>query len=181
MKAVQGAVDVLLQTYDPKHDYYKQIREALTKSVAAGSDDPVKLAAQNAAPKKRGHYERIATGWMSWSARKEARIVHQPARWSLGQLDISLTPLLEIPRGRDAVLVVPYLKTAELDRQAARAIAHIMAAAYQFPPGMAGLLDVRRAKLIRGTARHEQNYDAWLESEGAAFAALFDRLYRAAS
>jgi len=179
-RAVKTAVEMFANSYDPRNDFYKRMRTALERSVVINSDEPLELAIRNAPENKRGHYAQIAQGWQNWRPRQLASRSAEHAVWRSGSVAVKVNPLLATTVDKMEITAAVYLKAPDLSDNAAQAMNRIMELALGCSVGETAVLDVRRAKLKRGSKRRIRDYDDWLESEIAAFEDLFVRMQRAA-
>jgi len=172
--AVQNVIANEFGSYDPSHDFYRQFRVAITDGVVNGDDElRVRRAVDTCAPKRRPHYESLATGWNRWRRRKTLEVFSQPSLWHDSGLDVRVSPQFIFHAKRETFLVWPYFKDAELSRDGIQAAIRLMELTHPEVDADPAVLDVRRGKLYQAPKRpRRKGFDAWLSGEAAAFLAM---------
>ncbi|MBF9319424.1 hypothetical protein R2360_16645 [Mycobacteroides chelonae] len=178
---VRDVIDMYESEYDPSHDFYKQVREALRDGIPGGDDvRRVRAAVEAAHARRRRNYGEIADGWESWRQRKDLVLQPQSRKWREQELEVSVSPLFIWRHGRQRELVWVYYKDAELSVEAAQAVTRILELTYGWEFGTPAALDIRRSQLHRARRRRPRDYDRWLEGEVSAFLRMFRSLGPAA-
>lgn len=179
---VRQQIKIYGQNYQPGPAFYGDFVEAVRRGRVTGADELVLqrvIAAQPDGPRKE-HYGHLARHWL---ALPELRLSIAPTGgtiWRTPRLAVSIRPDFAVTETNSVVMVVKlWLKEQPLTRDAARGclrlLTHHMAALS--PGGTAIVVDVRREKVHRvGRRPFKRGFDAYLESEAEAMAALWQRL-----
>lgn len=180
--AVQNVIANESGSYEPSHDFYRQIRVAITDGIANCDDElRVRRAVDKCTPKRRPHYHALAAGWNSWRRGKDLEIFSQPLLWSASGLSVRVSPQFIFHGKRQNFLVWPHFKDAELSRDGIQAAIRLMELTHRDVDADPAVLDVRRGKLHQAPKRPRRKvFDAWLSGEAAAFLAMVDSIRSAA-
>lgn len=172
--AVRNVIANEFGSYKPSHDFYRQFRTAITEGIANRDDElRVRRAVDDCIPKRRPHYEALATGWNGWRRGKKLEVFSQSVLWHDSGLDVRVSPQFTFQTKREALLVWPYFKDAELSRDGIQAAIRLMELTHPEVDAVPGVLDVRRSKLYQAPKRpRRKGFDAWLSGEAAAFLAM---------
>ncbi|OCB14529.1 hypothetical protein A5717_10335 [Mycolicibacterium porcinum] len=176
--AVRNVIANEFGHYEPSHDFYRQFRVAITEGIANGDDElRVRRAVDDCIPKRRPHYEALATGWNDWRGGKKLEVFSRPALWHDSGLDVRVSPQFTFQSNRETLLVWPHFKDAELSRDGIQTAIRLMELTYPKIDAAPAVLDVRRAKLHQAPKRpRRKGFDAWLSGEAAAFLAMIDSI-----
>lgn len=171
--AVQQVIENESGIYEPSHDFYRQFRIAITEGIANGDDAlRVRRAVDGCIPKRRSHYEALATGWNHWRRSKDLEVFSQRREWHDSGLEVTVSPQFIYRARRDTFLVWPYFKEAELSRDAIQAATRLIEQTHPDSEHRTAVLDVRRGTLHQAASRRRRGFDAWLTSEATAFISL---------
>jgi hypothetical protein len=175
--AVQNVISNDFGGYDPSHDFYRQFRTAISEGIANG-DDPLRVrrAVEEVSPRRRAHYEALASGWTGWRRNKDLAVFSQPRDWPSAGLDVRVSPQFTWRHRNDSYLVWPYLKGPELSRDGIQAAIRLVELTHPDSGRQPALLDVRRGRIYHAAKRRRRGFDAWLRSEAAAFISLLESI-----
>lgn len=179
---IRQQIRIYAQTYQPGPAFYGDFVEAVRRGRVTGADELVLqrvIAAQPDGPRKE-HYADLARHWL---AVPELRLPIAPtgrAIWRTPRLAVSIRPDFAVAETNGGVVVVKlWLKEQPLARDAARGCLRLLDRhmAELSSGGIAIVVDVRREKVHRvGRRPFKRGFDAYLESEAEAMAALWQRL-----
>jgi len=162
-------------------NYYRRAANAVRSGRAAGQDEVALRALVNAADERtKPHYTAIADGWLRYLGRRSPRLIEVGrARLRLGGLEIGVTPQLGLRKSdghRYAAWL--YFKEEPLAKDAAQLALWLLDAAMPqlLPGGEPLVVDVRRAKEFRLTARDRDRLRPWAQSEASAFMTLWEEV-----
>lgn len=172
--AVQNVIANEFSSYEPSHDFYRQFRVAITDGIAKSDDElRVRRAVDECTPKRRPHYEALATGWNRWRRGKKLEMFSQPLLWHDSGLDVRVSPQFILHAEHEPLLVWLHFKDAELSRDGIQAAIRLMEFTHPEVDADPAVLDVRRGKLHQAPKRpRRKGFDAWLSGEAAAFLAM---------
>ncbi|MCF6385360.1 hypothetical protein L2K20_00135 [Mycobacterium sp. MBM] len=171
--AVQNVIANESGDYDPSHDFYRQFRIAVAEGIANRNDEiRVRQAVEQCTPKRRKHYEALASGWIRWRRGKDLEIFSQPREWHCDGLDVRVSPQFVWRKKGDTYLVWSYFKDAELTRDGIQSAIRLIEMTHADSGHQVALLDVRRGNIHHAAKRRRKGFDAWLTSEAAAFISL---------
>lgn len=174
--AVQNVIANESGDYEPSHDFYRQFRIAVAEGIANRNDEMrVRQAVERCNPKRKKHYEALASGWIGWRRGKDLDVFSQPRVWRCDGLDVKASPQFVWRKKGDSFLVLPYLKEAELTRDGIQAAIRIIEMTHADSGHEVAMLDVRRGT-VHNAKRRRKGFDAWLTSEGAAFISLLESI-----
>ncbi|WP_148286665.1 hypothetical protein [Mycobacterium canetti] len=163
--------------YEPSHDFYRQFRIAIAEGIANGDDAlRVRRAVDECTPKRRSHYEALATGWSRWRRGKNLEVFSQPLSWHASGLEVRVSPQFTYWVKAEPLLVWPYFKDAELSRDRIQAAIRLTEMTHPNSGRRPAVLDVRRGTLYQAAKRRRKGFDAWLTSEAAAFISLLESI-----
>jgi hypothetical protein len=160
-------------------NYYRRAANAVRSGRAAGQDEVALRALVNAADERtKPHYTAIAEGWLRYLGRRSPRLVDVGrGRLRLGGLEVGVSPQLGLRKsdGRRYATWL-YFKEEPLGRDAAQLALWLLDAAMPdvLPGGAPLVIDVRRAKEFRLTARDRERLRSWAQSEASAFMTLWE-------
>jgi hypothetical protein len=179
---VRQQIRIYDQNYQPGPAFYRDFVEAVRRSRASGADELVLqrvIAALPDGPRKE-HYGDLARHWL---ALPELRLPIASAGgtiWRTSRLAVSIRPDFAIHETDNSVLLVKlWLREQPLAHDAARGCLRLLDRhmAALSPGGTAIVVDVRREKVHRvGRRPFKRGFDAYLETEAEAMAALWQRL-----
>jgi hypothetical protein len=164
--------------YDPSHDFYKGLREAIVRGQVLG-DPRVQLQeaiARARDPRRQNAYQLCGTEYLKFVSRRTVEWVAKPKGWTWheGEVEVRVNPeAIFSVRGRDYLLKMWFSKKP-LGQQGRRAVAHLLAEgakAGQQP----GLLDVRHGAISPPLAVQSQT-DLFLRVEADALASMWRRI-----
>jgi hypothetical protein len=175
--AVQNAIANEFGRYDPSHDFYRQIRLAITEGIANGDDSlRVRRAIDECTPRRRSHYETVGGGWNRWRRGKDLKIFSRSIPWGTGGLEVRVAPQFVWQQKRESHLVWPYFKDAELSRDGIQAAIRLIEITHPDSECRPAVLDVRRGAIHNAARRRRRGFDAWLTGEAAAFISMLDSI-----
>lgn len=179
---VRQQIKIYGQPYHPGPAFYHDFVAAVRRGRVTGADELILqrvIAAQPDGPQKE-HYGDLARHWL---ALPELRLPVAPTGgtiWRTPRLAVSIRPDFAVSKTDDSVMVVKlWLREQPLTRDAARGCLRLLDRnmAALSPGGIPIVVDVRREKIHRvGRRPFKQGFDAYLESEAEAMAALWQRL-----
>ena len=179
---IRQQIRIYGQSYQPGPAFYGDFVEAVRRARVTGADELVLrglVAAQRDGPRK-DHYGDLARHWL---ALPELRLPIAPTGgtiWRTPRLDVSVRPDFAVAEANGNVVVVKlWLKEQPLTHDAARSCLRLLTRhmAALSPGGAPVVVDVRREKVHRvGRRPYKRGFDAYLESEAEAMAALWQRL-----
>lgn len=150
-----------------------KFRIAMAEGIANGDDElRVRRAVDGCSPRRRSHYEALASGWIRWRRGKKLEVFSQPRDWYNEGLDVRVSPQFIWHDRRASYLVWPYLKDPELSRDGIQAAIRLIEMTHADSGIQPTLLDVRRGTFHRAVKRRRKGFDGWLNSEAAAFISL---------
>ncbi|GFG50146.1 hypothetical protein CQY20_31975 [Mycolicibacterium agri] len=175
--AVQNVIANEFGGYEPSHDFYRQFRIAIAEGIANGDDAlRIRRAVDECTPKRRSHYEALATGWNRWRRGKNLEVFSQPLPWHASGLEVRVSPQFIYRAKSEPLLVWPYFKDAELSRDGIQAAIRLTEMTHPNSERRPAVLDVRRGTLHHAAKRRRKGFDAWLTSEAAAFISLLESI-----
>jgi hypothetical protein len=175
--AVQNVIANEFGSYDPSHDFYRQIRLAITEGIAVGDDNlRVRRAVDECTPRRRSHYEAVASGWNRWRRGKDLEVFLRPIPWHASGLEVRVSPQFVWRQKRERHLVWTYFKDAELSRDGIQAAIRLIEITHPDSDCRPAVLDVRRGTVHHASSRRRMGFDAWLTGEVAAFISMVDSI-----
>jgi hypothetical protein len=175
--AVQNVIANEFGGYEPSHDFYRQFRIAIAEGITNQNDDVrVRHAVEQCNPRRRGHYEALATGWTRWRKGRQLEVFSQPRGWQSEGLQVRVSPQFIWHDKKDSFVVWPYLKGPELSRDGIQAAIRLIEMTHPDTGQQPAMLDVRRGTIHRAAKRRRKGFDAWLTSEAAAFISLLESI-----
>ena len=166
--------------FSPAGSYYEDWERA-ARNGRFHSDDADRLAkvcAKPAQDHRRAAYGELTRGWLRWLGATPAVAVKVGASvWSTGALEVSVRPRLGLRRKDGGVDVLwMYVKGPPLPKEAGLAALRVLelTMAGLCPGGSPVVLDVRRGEQMRRPSRWRNGFDAWIASEAAGLAAIWD-------
>lgn len=141
------------QKYDPRHDYYKPLREAAVRTLVTHDASHVHQAAERAHQSRQDHYFACATGLEKWITKTAYQVIERPksVRWKSGELVINVTPELLLRVGSSSTLVKLYLRQDPLTRDGRNAFSFLVSTTHRYvAEAEPQLLLLRTAQLQRG-------------------------------
>lgn len=179
---VRQQIRIYGQSYQPGPAFYGDFVDALRRARVTGADELVMqrvIAAQPEGPRKE-HYRQLAHHWLAVS---ELRLPIAPsggAIWRTAPLAVSVRPDFAVTQPDGSITVVKlWLKESPLRRDAIRGCLWLLDRHMTelSPGGSPVVVDLRREKVYQLGARpFKRGFDAYLEAEAAAMAALWQRL-----
>jgi hypothetical protein len=179
---VRQQIRIYGQSYQLGPAFYHDFVDAVRRGRVTGADELVMqhvIGAQIDGPRK-DHYNDLARHWL---ALRELRLPIAPsggAVWRTPHLAVSVRPDFAVTNADESVILVKlWLKEQPLRRDAARACLWLLDRhmADLSVGGTAIVVDVRREKIHRiGRIPFKSGFDAYLEAEAGAMAALWQRL-----
>jgi hypothetical protein len=166
--------------YDPRHDFYKRLREAIVKNHQDGNT-PANLndfLETVSAESKVDNYKQRVRSYQSWWKRHE--IVWRGGRsrtWNAGALEISIRPELLVDLDEVPHAIKLYFNKDRLSADRANVLLRLLELGYRrgtSDPEI-GVLDVVQRRLIT-TTRDLSYLDAVFTGEAAAFDAMYQKL-----
>ena len=160
-------------------NYYRRAANAVRSGRAANQDATALRALVNAADEKvKPHYAAIAEGWLQYLGRRSPRLVEVGrGRCRIGALEIGVSPQIGL-RKSDGRRYAPwlYFKEEPLTKDSAQLALWVLEQAMPdvLPGGEALVIDVRRAKEYKLSARDRERLRPWARSEASAFLTLWD-------
>ena len=179
---VRQQIRIYGQSYQPGPAFYGDFVEAVRRGRVTGADELVLQGVIEAQPdgSRKEHYGDLVRHWLALS---ELRLPIAPTGktiWRTPRLAVSIRPDFAVTETDGSVLLVKlWLKEQPLTRDAARGCLRLLDRhmAALSPGGTAIVVDVRREKVHRvGRRPFKRGFDAYLESEAEAMAALWQRL-----
>jgi hypothetical protein len=179
---VRQQIRIYGQNYQPGPAFYGDFVEAVRRGRVTGADELALrrvIAAQPDGPRK-DHYGDLARHWLALQELRRPIAPSGGAMWRTGRLAVSIRPDFAVAETDGSVMVVKlWLKEQPLTYDAARGCLRLLARhmAALSPGGTPIVVDVRREKVHRvGRRPFKRGFDAYLESEAEAMAALWQRL-----
>lgn len=162
------------QDYDPRKDFYKQLRERVVAQFVAGWSVKELLEALESVTtqRKEKSYEACAEGLHDWSKGKSISAKRAPNKvWSANGLNVKVNPELRMVVDDQQYLVRLHFKADELSTARRDSMLYLLSTAA--PSGVVpAILDTQRGRLIT-LGEMDPNLGALLASDAAAFAALY--------
>lgn len=175
--AVQNVLTNEFGSYDPSHDFYRQIRLAITEGIVNGDDNlRVRRAVDECTPRRRSHYQTIASGWTRWRRGKDLEAFARSIPWTARGLEVRVLPHFVWRQKRDRHLVWTYFKDGELSRDGIQAAVRLLEITHPDSGCRPAVLDVRRGTIHHASRRRRRGFDAWLTGEAAAFISMLDSI-----
>jgi hypothetical protein len=167
--------------YQPAHDFYKGIREAIVLGHA-NDDLAVRLqeAIRRANARRRPSYEESAAGYLRFTRRRTFDWLEKPRsfRWDEGDLRVRVNPEIRaLLRGRATVLKL-WFSAKPIPTQGRRAMLHLLRHAYRHED--VAVFAVQRGEILRPGVPIPQA-EAFLGSEADAFLGAWRRLPQSSS
>lgn len=165
------------EQYDPRTDYWRQLREAIQDEFKHGWRGDQSLSAISRVspnPKKVENYALCVDGLRRWTkgqtfgnARRES------GRWDAYGLTVRVNPELLLTVGDSLHSVKLYFGADKLSKASTRTMLHLLATANG--AASPAILDLRRGNLVtRGAAIPD--LDVLLRAEAAQFMAMWNEL-----
>lgn len=168
-----------VKKYRPARDYYRGIRNAIIDTLMRDlGKDHIEKVASLAHANRVAHYLECANGFQKWWGRKDIEWIDkpEPTIWRSGILEVRINPELLIYVNGMSHAIKMYFKKPELSKRRSDATIYLLEhAGIRSSVDTVGVLDVRRGKLFIPPTR-ASNLSAYLASEAAAFAAMWDAL-----
>lgn len=165
--------------YEPAADFYRGIRNAIIKDLSEDSGyTSVTQAVSDAHPRRYSNYNECAEGFKRWVRGKDMSWIGrpEPALWPSGGLQVRVNPEIMVEINGKVFAIKMYFKAPKLVKRRSDAMLHLLETV---PVGSTvdtvGVLDVRRGRLFTPPTR-TPNLDAYLASEAAAFATMWNLL-----
>lgn len=157
--------------YEPAHDFYKGLREAIERGHRRGSlrheiDDAIHMADT----RKRPSYQECRDGYLRFMARRSSEYLGhpRPSYWESGSLMVRVNPEVRMrTSGRDLRLKL-WFATVPPSRTTSQVLSHLLGDR----ASGGGVLIVREPKLIAGVATPSE-IEALLAAEADAFIRLW--------
>jgi hypothetical protein len=164
--------------YDPRFDFYKQIREQITELHKCGQDSAtLRIFLQTLTDRKKiANYPELVDGYLKWLGRKVVEWSEPPRRlYRSSGIEVIVNPELCVSFGKETHVIKLYLKDDPLDRFKVEVILSLMEDAlrpYCAKNATMSVLDVRRAKLFSWRASSRSRM-ALVDAELAYVASLW--------
>jgi hypothetical protein len=179
---VREQIRMYEQSYVPGPAFYRDFVEAVRRARVSGADELILqrlVASQPDGPRKQ-HYESLARHWLAMPELRLPIAPNAAATWFTPHLAVSVRPDFAVADLSGKVTIVKlWLKESPLKRDAVRACLWLLDQyiAEISPCGTPVVVDVRREKVHRvGRRPFKRGFDAYLETEAEAMAALWQRL-----
>ena len=165
------------QGYEPAHDYYKGLRDAIQRGHEEGDlNAHLKQAIEESHPKRTDNYVACAQGYrrfvrkagFTWIAKPRSR------HWVGDRLRVRVSPEIYAESNGDDMVLRLVWSEASLSALGRRVMLHLVNDLYARDGWTGGLVDMREGELFR-PGQAVPSADAYLASEVAAFLALWDR------
>lgn len=159
--------------YNPAFDYYKQLREAIEKTVKKGwNAKDLQSRLKSTHPGKIENYEICRKGFSKWVGRKSLKALKPISdSWTSGDLVVRINPELHVKIGDQPTAVKLHFKADPLSKAKLDVALHLLRQIVPEKSDVA-VLDVRRSKLFVPT-REIADIDALLVSEALALSNLW--------
>lgn len=179
---VREQIRIYGQPYQPGPAFYGDFVDAVRRARVTGADELVMrhaVAAQPVGPRK-AHYDQLARCWLAIPELRLPLTSVGAATWRTSHLTVSVRPDFAITGKDGNVMVIKlWLKEAPLKRDAVRGCLWLLNRHMEelSPGGTSLVVDVRREQVHRvGGRPFKRGFDAYLEAEAGAMAALWQRL-----
>jgi hypothetical protein len=179
---VRQQIKIYGQSYQPGPAFYGDFVEAVRRGRRTGADELVMqrvVAAKPSGPRK-GHYSDLARHWLALRELRLPITASGSAIWRTPHLAVNVRPDFAVTDADGNVMVVKlWLKESQLRRDAVRGCLWLLGQHMTelSPGGTPIVVDVRREKVHRvGRQPFKRGFDAYLEAEAEAMAALWQRL-----
>lgn len=179
---VREQIRIYQQNYVPGPAFYRDFVEAVRRGRVTGADELMLqhlVAAQPDGPRKQ-HYDDLARHWLAVTELRLPIAPNGAATWCTPHLAVSVRPDFAVAdRSGKVTIIKLWLKEPPLKPDAVRACLWLLDRhiAEISPGGTPVVVDVRREKVHRvGRRPFKRGFDAYLETEAEAMAALRQRL-----
>lgn len=159
LTVVRNAKVQYARGYQPKFDFYKQLREAII--AAHGTSQPTQYLKRFVSTLKDKHkveyYSTCVNGYTKWLGKKACSWVEpKNTQWQSEDLVVKINPELGLNINGENYLVKLYFKQDSPSKLRVDTILHLMASTYTSgpQPPVTSVLDVPNGKLITTSGRH---------------------------
>lgn len=171
-----GAVTEAKQGYNPSHDYYRGLRQAIVRGHAAKDlETQLETAVRDAHPKRRKTYAERAAAYGEFAQSAEVEYL-RPGRvsyWTSGRLKVRVNPEFVAMVDDQETLTKVWLAKPP-SALGLRVLLHLMAELA--PRSNVGALVVASRRLFRPGSQPIPHASAFLGSEADAFLSAWKRL-----
>lgn len=168
------------QEYDPRHDFYKPLREAAVRTLVTRDPGFVHHAAGAAHESRRGQYAICARGLEAWMRKTDYKVLERPKSvgWESGGLVVNVTPEFLLEVKGELTLVKLFLRQDPLTRDGRNAFSYLVSKTHgRSLKGEPQLLVARSSQLQQG--HPPRGIAKIVEGEAAMFLSMW-RSIRAA-
>ena len=168
--------------YDPKEDFYKQIREGIVEMHQHdGEIKDLTAIARATTNIKMPHYRDVIDGYKRFVKGKDIKWFKPPtARWTHGDLTIRVNPELGLKIDGASYVIKLYFKESRLTKDGIAIITHLVRAAMPSTVDKGHvlcLLDTRRARLHEASGL-DKNSAFILEQEAKYWMSIWNHQHR---
>jgi hypothetical protein len=164
------------QTYDPRTDYYKQLREFIPRNHRRGGTPKELLKfAEGVDRRKTANYQSRAGAYIRWWGRRTVRWTGGPGRtWESGGVEVAPSPEIVAAFNDVRHIAKLYFKKERLSSDRADTILRLLQLAYGNGPVIV-VLDLAHDLVFEpeGPLGH---LDLYLAGEAASFRAMAEQL-----
>ena len=165
--------------YDPQHDYWKALREAIPKSQTSPKGTALLDGLmQTIGERKSSNYRLRIASYKRWLNKNKPTWRGGKSRtWSAGGIEIGVNPELFVDMGDEPYVIKLYFNKDKISGDRANTMLRLMELAYQRGGGYAevGVLDLGQGRLITPT-RSLEYLDPLLSGEAGSFASVYAAL-----
>jgi len=179
---VRQQIRIYGQTYVPGPAFYKDFVEAVRRGRVESADELRMrrvVSAQSEGP-RRQHYADLARHWLAMDTLRLPGAPCGSATWQTPRLTVGVRPDFALRDADGRIIVVKlWLREQPLNRDAARGCLWLLRQhmAELSPGATPVVVDLRRENVHRiGRRPFKRGFDAYLEAEAEAMAALWQRL-----
>ena len=161
--------------YDPKFDFWKQLREGIRKLHENGTKlDPVLVGLTD--PKKIKRYPAAVKAYKKFLGKKSLGWFEPPSGlWTYEGLTVKVNPELGLEIGGQKVAAKLYFKDERPTRQRLRVVFELMRSSLDLNEGtVPGVIDVGSSRLIPPTS--SEGLSVLLEAQALAFMHLWNSI-----
>jgi hypothetical protein len=167
--------------YEPRFDFYKQIREEIIQTHRANrKSDSLRLFPSRVTDRKKSaSYQKIVDGYLKWLGKKETVWSDPPKRlYRSGGVEVIVNPELSLSFRGESYLTKLYFKDDPLDRFRVEVILSLMEHTLKghSPPNVVmSVMDARRGKLFIWRANSKSRM-ALVDAEIAYIASIWPHI-----
>lgn len=162
------------ERYDPRRDFYRELREAAIKTLVTGDLVHVRRTAERAHETRGDHYRTCAAGLERWMHKNDYQVIERPksGRWESAHLVIIINPELLVRIRGSLFLIKLYLRQDTLTRDGINAFSFLVSTTQGKAATAEPRLLVLRASQLQN-ARPPKGIAHIVASEAAAFASMW--------